>query len=490
MISFSCFRKNLCCLLLSIASSAHANVAKEIAADRRVFAEHMATRIASDIQSQPNRSVQVGVLPFGDANRRSTAALGNIPLELQCEMIRGLHQFVKAGIQVPSARTVADLINSGSGSVLDLMVDDLGRQRFLDLVGLDYVVWGEIQLRVPSDLLADAGKAIEIKLFMASRLSSRLQTYSGWIDKGDFAELHPATGPSLSPSRSELAPISPPHSDHPRFMVEILDATGAPLAMQFVADANSEFQNSLYLELPSSLKETPYSIRVSDRGGQSVGVRSKENDALRLHQVVVKVDGVGSIWPRGEHGYEPFAAHPFYSHKWVLTPPGTMLVADPTQSASDLRGARLATAEGGDGSVLQIDGFQAGPQTAHEFVFSSDPRDSLAFTRGIGSNDIGLITVHIYAQQFSELDQSQNYFFNLYHRLSFFGVIKNGAAPSSGMASTKLGRQIESPTFTVDFDIVTQPVQVWRIFYRYSDRPLVEPSGQIALVRPLSIPLP
>jgi hypothetical protein len=459
--------------------------------DRRLFAQHTAGQISADLQVPPDATIQVGVFPFGDSRGLSSASMGNISIDMQGELIDAFLTLDQPRVTVPSAKSIEALARQARTSVIDLLADPEGRQQLLSEMGLDYAIWGMFGLTSGKEALTTPGKSIEVQVFVACRTTDEVKRYDGRIDKGDFVEVMPSlASPPLSPPSAELEQITAPSNASQRFQVEIVDHREAPIPLQVVSNPESEFHNCLLMRLSEHHRNTPYSIRIRDLGGPSIGLKAA-GDRPRMHQVVVKVDGISSIWPKTdgqEHAtYEPAAEHPFYSHKWVLTPPGLSLVADPNVNQADLQGARLVPTQdnGRDGALLILRGFQAGPEKAHEFVFAFNPRESLAVTRGLDTNDIGLITVYFYAQQFPQHDAMHNYFFNLYQQISFFGTARTSPVHSSAVGSTKLGRALDSKTYTVGFNIERNPVQIWRIYYRYGDENLSDLGKQPLALRPL-----
>ncbi len=468
------------------------NSSGKSAKDLRQLANVVAKKIANDIPHEPGKRYQVAVFPFADKNNKAPASMGALPNQMQGELIEALKRAENKGTyQVLSVKTLDVFMKNSKSSPTALMTGEPSIIRmFLDEVGIDYAVIGRFQFagdKLQKLMVKDAGKEVGVFVRLyPKRRDGKVQEYHANLDKSDLLVTTtpgPLNPPVTGNSPKEQKSFRPNLSAANRFRVNILDEAGQPLPLKVCNNPDSEFHNCFFLILDrEKYKNTPYNIQIQNLGQPAVGYKNGRPgyDEKRLFQVAVLVDGVNTIWelkseyqPRTnaklpEDAYEPVVQHPWYGSKWVLTPPKTKLVLD-SQGQEDIKGSKLVPTSNPmeDGSVVTLPGFQVSEDLARKFLFAPDPSESLPFTRGLFTNDLGIIEVHFYAQQYSQQDNPQDWLANLLKKTSTKSVALGGPR---NQASTKLGEVQKNETFHTEFAVWETPVQVWRIFYRYEDQ--------------------
>lgn len=467
------------------ATATPANAQQEVAVDVHQFAAVQAQQIATSIREvQGTRVSRVAVFPFGDAEGRASAAAGELPITLQGELIHQLTQQAvreeRVEFTVLSAATVNRALGGQSAQGVGVTREET--TEILQRMEVDFAIVGHVEFTSVTRVLASETKTVRVNMTLAPQ-NPQLQPlpFNGELDAFDAlaqtggGPLNPGGGPRVN---GEVVPGSPTG----RFLVQILDPNGNPLPMQVCNDPDSEFHNVYFLILPEAMRNQPYQILVANSGGPPVGYanQQEDRDPHRLFQVAVLVDGVNSIFEKTAEGslesaqgirYEPVTRHPSYVSRWVLTGPGARLAPDPMANTAELAGAQLVPAPTGqDGSFLRIKGFQIDEVTAREFVFTN-AQESIAVERRLFTNEVGLIAVHFYAQQFAQQDQVEPWLQALLRGTSTQPLTLSDAG-------TKEGRPLPNETFHVAFPVYKNPVQVWRIFYRYEGQPLPLDRGQ------------
>lgn len=428
--------------------------------DLHEFAEAKAAAIAAEIRRLRGTTVpRVVVFPFGDADGRGSAVAGVAPITLQGELISELAKQATIRGQpefyVLSAATANRVL--GGRSAQGVGETRAETTEVLEAMEVDFAVVGQLGFSSLIAVQNEKVKTVPITLKLTAQNPGIAETsYDGVVDASDIL-IQGGSGPFN------------PTQENERFRVEIIGPAGGPLPLQVCTDPASEFHNSYFLILDKELHEQPYQIRITNLGTPAVGHAhaNPQKETQRLFQVAVLVDGVNSIFEEGKDGFEAVTRHPYYVSRWVLTGPGVTLKEDPMVQNAELTGARLVAAPPGEsGDVLTVAGFQQDRDQGREFLFTN-AQESIAIDRRLFDNEVGLITVYFYAQQFAAQDNVEPWLEEV--------MRDNSTHPLTlSDAGTKEGQTFGSKTFPVTFPVYREPVQVWRIFYRYEgdDLPL------------------
>ncbi len=434
------------------------------------FAVKAAPKLAEEIADARARTV--AVFPFRNDQQRESPVLGNIPSLFQGELIRELQRRGKDKFKVLTREELEKRLEK-AGSIDPIELSEEGKvSGFLKAVGLDVAVIGSIDMKSLRSLKGKKWVEIAVNLFFGKEEGGKesKRTFTGQVNTVDLC-VNCGVGTSLDPGGHV--------NSKGRFKVEILGPDGKPLELRVCQNLESEFNNVYFLILDRSLEGKNYQIRLTNRGEPMVGYKQPEakaaRDRDRLFSVAVLVDGVNSIFEdQGDGSFGPVVRHPKEVTKWVLTGPGKRLVPtdDPQTNTAGILGGKLQDVKGEGGSVVCVPGFQANAKTALKFTFVTARESIAAKTIGSKTNDVGMIAVHFYAQILeTPPDEMENYLDKL---LAMGGdLVRHARRP----AGTTAGQARPNQVFRVHFRTYEQPVEVWRIFYRFQDEALPIDSG-------------
>lgn len=404
-------------LLSCAAATAELTPPRGDAAD---VAAQLAPRIVERISRDCPPRCRVAVFPFGDLRGRISPTVAETAEILRGELIQQLANAAEGRMYVLDRDGLArEFRRAGIDASAVSPQDPMATAGVLQKIGVDVAITGTMNPPVRP------GEPREVRIWAI------MQT-------GELVELSNQSSQVILPS----SPVVP-RSDS-RFNMEVL-VDGRPLPLQRSTDPDSGYFNALFLVLPRQMVGTEYQLRVTNRGTPSLVSRTA--DKSRLFGAVVTVDGVNTVYQDTGYGQVgPVVRHPKNCVNWLLSGPGHALVPD----AHSPQGYRIESTSGAGQSVLTIPGFQNGPQYAKAFTFAM-VRDSVAENLGI-TNDIGMIAVHFYPE-----------------------VLPGDQPPmpvvEKSLGATRPGRDIANPVFKVRASLKDNPVEVWRIFYRYEDDP-------------------
>ncbi len=429
------------------------------------MAEELAQKAHKAILAKMDNNPQfrVAVFAFGDAQNKVTVALGGESMNIQGELIFNLRKLASGKYFVLDK---AGLAREFQGESIDPTsinpADPAETAKVLVKLGISAGLVGAMQVDsaqfVSNPPQGDQKMKVEATLIFDD----------GTYDQELPGEFDPDT--VLSPGEVQPPGTNPSGETKPsgRFNVEIL-VDGQVQQLQQGTDPNNHPQhhNVFFIVLPRSAKGKEVTIRLTNNAQPPIGWRNVNPQAEqnRLFAVAVKVDGVNSIYQAdgtynedGTPHIGPVVLHPINCSKWVLTGPGKIVRAAPDG------GFVLDNIRPGenDHSVRPIPGFQKGKDKADVFTLAT-ARESIAETVGI-SNELGLIEAHFYPMR---LD----------------GDVKILRA-----AGIKAGRRIRHDIHHVNLDLYYNPVEVWRIFYRYEDQDL-GPIAPVVVQRPADDPV-
>lgn len=192
----------------------------------------------------------------------------------------------------------------------------------------------------------------------------------------------------------------------------------------------------------------PFAIRIINNSYPPVGwlAPSKAIEATRFFTAAVFVDGINSIYEKTPDGsFHPSQEHPDNVTKWVVGRQGFRI--NPGYH-SDTNSNAQTRVNGYGSALLDIGGFQVNGDAARQFVFA-DAGESVAHDIGL-TKEIGIISMYFYAEM---LDGDEVY----------FGPGAAGAMPGG----VQLGMLVPNPVMRVTVKTHPEPVEAWKIYYRY-----------------------
>ncbi|MCI5194187.1 MAG: hypothetical protein D3915_13850 [Candidatus Electrothrix sp. AU1_5] len=398
-------------------------------------AEKMAPDIKEKAVAKMNgQHFRLAVFPFGDADGNVTISMHEPNTVLQGELIVNLLKQAqgnylvldKAGLKKEFRAAGIDASGVASN-------DPKNTATILKKIGVDVAVVGSIDAKSAAQVEEDKLTKINVSVTIIYQDGAADQI-AGTASPEDIKP--PTTEPSS------------------RFGVQLfLTGRGAEEEIPLITSKkpNSEYHNVFFATIPNDLRfgtdAASYKIRIFNRGEPEVTFFNNK-DRERIFGVAVSVDGVNSLYQnQGDGTRGPVVVHPRNARKWILSGPEQKLVPDSTRST----GYRLEAVSDVkySHSVIDIPGFQKDGNTAEKFIFAN-PRESIAETVGI-TNDIGVITVHFYPEDM-ENDTTTSPVRSMMFR--------------SGDLGTKPGKPVNNPVVAVRPKLKSNPVEVWRIFYR------------------------
>lgn len=411
-----------------------------IAQQQDDFAQ-VAEKMAPDIKKKTEAKMggqhfRIAVFPFGDSDGNVTISMHEPNAVLQGELIFNLLKEAqgkylvldKAGLK--KEFRAAGIDPSGIASN-----DPKNTAEIIKKIGVDVAIVGSIDAKSAAQVHQDGLTKINVSVTI--------------IYQDGSADQIAGTG-----SPSDIKP--PTTNQSRRFGVQLfLTGGGAEKEIPLITSNNpdSEYHNVFFVEIPNNLpfgtEAASYKIRISNKGTPAVKffTEPKEKDKERLFAVAVTIDGVNSIYQNQGNGIiGPVVVHPRNARKWILSGPEQKVVSDSSrpmgyrlEAVSDVKRSH---------SVVDIPGFQKNRDTAEKFIFAN-PRESIAETVGI-TNDIGVITVHFYPEDMDE-------------DVKFMRVRSVLSGPD---VSTSAGPPVDNRVFSMKPKLKSNPVEVWRIFYR------------------------
>lgn len=385
-----------------------------------------------------NAQFRVAVFPFGDSENKVTIPLGSESLNLQGELMFHLRKLGSGKYFVlDKAGLAREFKDKGLDPAGVKPGDPTATAKILKDLGIDGALLGAMQGSKKDEFVKldpiSPSKDVPVK---SVSIEATLVFQDGSSNTDLSGKFDGRTLPDPTPGRSPQKPSG-------RFTVEmVIDGKAQELRQGDYPNDDAKHHNVFFVVLPEKAKGKEYTLKIANLGSPKTPFVQNADDAKdrnRLFGVAVKVDGVNSIYQDTGDGKEgPVVLHPKNCKKWILTAPGKVV--------KGLSGGGFAVVDvtGGqdDHSVRPIPGFQKGEDKADVFTLGS-ARESIAETVGI-TNSIGLIEVHIYPQK---LDDDV---------LTF-----------SNEAGTKAGREITHGVQSIKLTLHENPVEVWRIFYRY-----------------------
>jgi hypothetical protein len=249
-----------------------------------------------------------------------------------------------------------------------------------------------------------------------------------------------------------------------RFKVEILvkdkDDKLRALPMQAVMRnyGDGDFADGdFYIDLNRNVYyDEEYQIRLTNGVYRPMRWKNPnaQMDVDRLYCAAVFIDGVNSIFEEHENEkkieYYATQRHPRYVSKWVLAPPKHVIAKNYITGMTPQEGKfESRNSVNPDESIADILGFQTG-QEARAFKFA-DSGESVAHELGI-TKEIGMITVYFFAELLK--DDKSHY--------------PPRVRPAD---ATKIGKSIPNPVRNIIVHTHPDPIEIWRIHYRYNNQP-------------------
>lgn len=332
-----------------------------------------------------------------------------------------------------------------------------------------FIVWDPFRTRVQVEKSKSSTELLSVKRWKeAAALLAKLgldaavvgsfQTDGkevAWEGVNVHADILFADGPPLQvaskgkvvPDDDVIVPTETPSMISTRFSVDIL-VDGVPLKID--AQQEGYHTGNLYLDLDREKHfGKPFTIRLKNHGLPSVGwiTKTRGLERARFFCAAAYVDGVNSFYEREADGdFHPSQRHPNNATKWVLAAPG--VVVDPGYDT--LRNLHAQhNVRGAGHSVVHIKGYQQDGETAARFEFA-DAGESLAHEAGL-TKDIGVISVYFYSEKSPD------------------DVNRFPPGLAGAGAGVRLGELIPQEVFRVRVHTHEKPVEVWNIYYRYSD---------------------
>ena len=438
--------------ILACASSSRSSGIEDTASE---LAEKIAAQF-SDVEGKPD----IAVFPFSNADGNITAEMGNLPALLQGEIIHALTEKSNDRFLVMNKATLARRLKGKNVSPRAIDPSDRsGTGSALREAGIRYAVLGSMDGVLGSELRNWDAVKINASVFDDEGEASQV-TGSMWKDA---AKRHTVAG-GLFPSFERTQ----------RLKVEIL-CGGRTLPMSRCRNARSLYFGAFFVTLAPEQVGKEYQIRLTNRGAPYLRSRDEEiqttwesrYDRERLIGIGLVIDGVSSFFEADANGdYVPVSRVPEQSLRWLLTPPGRLLQAGHGKERwrnGDLRindGTLVRTSGAGHGTIT-VQGFQASDSTAMAFVFG-DSGDSLAEQIGI-TKEIGLISVYVFPEIVPEERPD----------------IKAFSEKMPTGVGTLAGRPLPNDVQGYQVNLVEEPRQIWRIYYRLEGEPLPVPRSDL-----------
>ncbi|MDB5342459.1 MAG: hypothetical protein JWP89_836 [Schlesneria sp.] len=402
------------------------------------------SRVIKDIHKQiedqkgASQTFKTAVFPIGDSNGNVTESSASTSIAMQGEIISQLTTLVtnetdpsRKYFIIPSGGLRRYFQTAGVDPSGVISADPAATGKILKTVGIDAAVLGNLDFKNAAEK-----KEVEVKpelvVISAKAAASNIPPQEGFAG-------------STLPS-----PVQKPSG---RFNVQFFVGAQELELKKGKVDGKPEspYHNVFFLLLDPSLLEKEFSIRLTNNGAPAVGWKHP-NDANRCYAAAVLLDGVssfyipnpryktGSAMPEEQLQYVPEVRLPKNVNKWILTPKGKMvgdgkLIDNPTPN--DVKHWQV-----------NIPGFQQGSgadATAAKFLFT-DAKPSVAETVGV-TNSIGMIEVHFYPEDLGDAD------------------MRTGAGGLEG-PKVGAGANQKNPVQQFTVKLHSNPVEVWRIFYR------------------------
>lgn len=395
-------------------------------------ARDLAPRIAQVIRTEQQKKgdvLEIAVFPFGDEKGMISEQLFLASKVLQGELATQLRNNSNRQFIVWDPFRAREQVRKSKVNTKLLRIDSWKEAAVeLEKLGLDAAVIGSFQ----SNGKAVARGAVNVHTDILFAAGAPMQAASRKKVPADANQIVP---------RESLPMIST------RFSVDIL-VDGEPLEM--FAEKKGYHTGNFYLDIDRKKHYgKPFTIRLRNNGMPPVGwiEKTERLERARFFCAAVFVDGVNSFYEREADGkFYPSQRHPDNVTKWVLTAPGVRILPG-YDSVENLNAQQWI---GGDAqSVVNVKGFQLDGKTAAQFEFA-DAGESLAHEVGL-TKDIGVISVYFYAEKSSG-------------DMKWFPPGVQGAA-----AGVRQGKTIPNKVFEVNIQTHPKPVEVWNIYYRYSD---------------------
>lgn len=410
-------------------------------------AKELAPKVSRAVeQKQGSKTFRVAVFPFGNSQGRATLDMYEAITILQGELIYNLIDGSEGRFFVLDKAALASAFQDAGVDPRGVSTANPRRTaEVLKKIDVDAAVVGSFGVKDRSEpfkgIIRERGEG-PADVRMVGTLV---------FQDGTFRQLSGAVSPG------NLDVFAGMNRKSGRFKVELL-MDGRPLPLYRHRDEHSEEARNMYLILPRSARGKEYQIRLTNTGQGTPGHMNPNVDweRLRLFGAAVTIDGVNSIYQdTGGGKIGPVSVHPKNARKWILCGRGVRMVPD--QQAR--YGYRFTRASGEGGAQITLRGFQESDKTARAFTFAT-AGESVAQTLGI-SNEIGSISVYFFSQSIRD-DRAT-------------------VAYSAAGSGTTAGRRVPSGTFRVSVAYHRNPVEAWRIIYRYQGDPL--PLSQNDLVR-------
>ena len=412
-----------------------------IAGEQDDFAQ-VAEKMAPDISTKAvakmsGQYFRIAVFPFGDSDGNVTISMHEPNTVLQGELISNLvKQAQRKYLVLDKAGLKKEFTAAGIDAAGIASNDPKNTATILKKIGVDVAIVGSIDAKSAAQVKKDNLTKINVSVTIIYQDGTADQI----AETGSPKDIKP---PTTEPSS--------------RFGVQLfLTGRGTEEEIPLITSEKegSEYHNVFFATIPNDLRfgteAASYKIRIFNRGRPEVTFFNNK-DRERIFGVAVSIDGVNSLYQnQGDGTRGPVVVHARNARKWILSGPEQKVVPDSSRST----GYRLQTVADVkySHSVLDIPGFQKDGNTAEKFIFAN-PRESIAETVGI-TNDIGVITVHFYPEDM-ENDTTTSPVRSMMFR--------------SGDVGTKPGKPVNNPVVAVRPKLKSNPVEVWRIFYRKKD---------------------
>ena len=426
------------------------------------LADKIASQLA-DVEGKPD----VAIFPFSNSQGNITAEMGNLPTLLQGEIIHALTEKSEGRFHVMNKAILARRLKGKDVSAREIDPSDRSStSSALQKAGIGFAVLGSMDGVIGRELT----NWDEIKINAAV-----------FDDEGDVNQLTGSLWKDPTVVRHTAAGgLVPVLRGTQRLKVEIL-CGGQVLPMYQCNNVRSLYFGAFFIVLSDEHMGKEYQVRLTNRGSPYLRSRDTEiqttwesprYDRDRLIGIGLVIDGINSFFePDAQGDYMPTARAPENYSRWILTPPGRYLKAEGGQERwrnGDLRinDGTLESIRGMGHSTRTVSGFQATDETAMAFVFG-DSGDSLAEQIGI-DKEIGLISVYVYPEIVPEEQPAVKI------------MIPNMAAAPGTMT----GRPLPSDVQGFQVNLVEEPRQIWRIYYRLKGEPLPVPKSDLVRFRP------
>lgn len=425
------------------------------AQDAADLALQMGPKLADAIKSQlsSRKNPQIAVMPFSNNKGIVDPTFADTIKALQGELETQLRSG-KAGLVLPGRAIDKGFTTAGlSPTALDI-ADPTGTGAHLATLKWDAVVMGQFDSTGPAALAASTTNDLKWNVTIIFQ--------NGDVSQHDFG-----SPKACVPPPSTMAPSG-------RFNVEILVDDNV---LPFLTDPHDDsmYHNVKFLQIDPSMVGKEYQIRLTDNGTPEAGFESSRvPETERVFGAAVLIDGVdsfaretGRMNPTTGKPEVDFAqVHAKNAFRWLLTSPGKKIVPDPSQP----EGFVLADFPlGDDHSTRTISGYQMGAETAAAFTFAQSGSGELTAELLGVTEDIGMIQVSFYPRK---LDGDR--------------MLPSHRNNTAGLG-TKPGRELKHGVQQVSPKFHSDPVEIWRIFYRTADAFPV-PSSSLVPFAGTSIP--